>query len=65
VLVTIIGPDGAKVVESEPLYFDGSSFATRAHVLPADGTYTISFSAGLSADSSLGSFTFRVTAAGK
>ncbi|MFH1109145.1 MAG: hypothetical protein V1790_08135 [Planctomycetota bacterium] len=65
VLVTITGPDGAKVVESEPLYFDGSSFATRAHVLPADGTYTISFSAGLSADSSLGSFTFRVTAAGK
>jgi hypothetical protein len=65
VLVTIIGPDGAKVVESEPLYFDGSSFATRTHVLPADGTYTISFSAGLSADSSLGSFTFRVTAAGK
>ncbi len=65
VLVTIIGPDGAKVVESEPLYFDGSSFATRTHVLPKDGTYTISFSAGLSAGSSLGSFTFRVTAAGK
>ena len=65
VLVTILGPDGAKVVESEPLYFDGSSFATRTHALPKDGTYTISFSAGLSAGPSLGSFTFRVTAGGK
>jgi hypothetical protein len=66
VLVSITGPDGAKVVEGEALYFDGSSFAMRTHVLPLDGTYRISFAAGLNADSSaLGSFTFRVTTTGE
>ncbi len=61
VVYTLIGPDGIAVGRSKPLYFDGSSFATREEALPTEGTYRLIFSSRLSGDALVGTFTFRVT----
>ncbi|RJP36299.1 MAG: hypothetical protein C4547_07605 [Phycisphaerales bacterium] len=62
VAVTVIAPDGTRILQSTLLYFDDSSFARRTFDLPADGVYTLSLTVPLLADMQTGSVEFRLTA---
>ncbi len=63
VAVTVIAPDGSRILQSTLLYFDGSSFSRRTFDLPADGVYTLSLSVPLLVAVQTGTADVRLVAA--
>ena len=57
---TLVGPDGAGVLEEGLLYFDGSTFAARTLELLPVGAYELAFRAPFEASSLTGSVSFRL-----